>query len=270
MGLKRSSHARTCYYSMPELDWIIANGAVLLAAALQAATGVGLGLIVGPALILVMGSKSAIQVAIILNLGLSILLLPGETKEIHWPSLKILVLGTVIGMPVGLLLLSMLDLTGLKLFAAITVSLCGVQLIHSRYKHNTTGTVREAGALTLPGASFASGIMASSLAMPGPVAMWAMARKGVKAQQIRATLRGLFVVSYALALLAHALRGMDWSLVIDASVDLGIALVAGTAIGFFIKRRLSERLLNNLLLGLLLIMGLTLFANSLMEILGDA
>ena len=111
---------------MPELDWIIANGAVLLAAALQAATGVGLGLIVGPALILVMGSKSAIQVAIILNLGLSILLLPGETKEIHWPSLKILVLGTVIGMPVGLLLISMLDLTGLKLFAAITVSLCGV------------------------------------------------------------------------------------------------------------------------------------------------
>ena len=71
MGLKPASRARTCFYSMTELHWLIANGAVLLAAALQAATGVGLGLIVGPALILVMGSKSAIQVAIILNLGLS-------------------------------------------------------------------------------------------------------------------------------------------------------------------------------------------------------
>ena len=72
---------------MIELPWIIANSAVFLAAVLQAATGVGLGMIVGPALILVMGSKSAIQVAIILNLSLSILLLPGEVKEIHWPSL---------------------------------------------------------------------------------------------------------------------------------------------------------------------------------------
>jgi uncharacterized membrane protein YfcA len=246
---------------------IIANIAVFLAAVLQAATGVGLGMIVGPALILVMGSKSAIQVAIILNLGLSILLLPGEIKEIHWPFLKILVIGTVIGMPAGLLLISVLDLTGLKLFAAITVSLCGAQLIHNRYRQSATGTTNEAGAMILPGASIASGIMTSSLAMPGPVAMWALARKGIKAQQIRATLRGLFVISYALALLAHALRGLDWGLVINASLDLGIALAAGTALGFFVKRRLPEWVLSNLLIGMLLVMGLSLFATSVIEIL---
>jgi uncharacterized membrane protein YfcA len=251
---------------MTELYWIIANSAVFLAAVLQAATGVGLGMIVGPALILVMGSKSAIQVAIILNLSLSILLLPGEVKEIHWPSLKTLVLGTVIGMPIGLLLLSMLDLTGLKLFAAITVSLLGAQLILNRYRQNAAGADREANAMILPGASIASGIMTSSLAMPGPVAMWALARKGIKAEQIRATLRGLFVISYALALLAHALRGMDWSLVIDSSLDLGIALAAGTAIGFLVKRRLPGWVLSNLLLGMLLVMGLSLFVKSMFEI----
>ncbi len=255
---------------MTDLYWIIANGAVLIAAILQAATGVGLGMIVGPALILVMGSKSAIQVAIILNLSLSILLLPGEIKEIHWPSLKILVLGTVIGMPAGLLLIGMLDLTGLKLFAAITVSLCGAQLIHNRYRQSATGTAQEANAMILPGASIASGVMTSSLAMPGPVAMWALARKNIKAKQIRATLRALFVVSYALALLAHALRGLDWGPVMDASLELGIALAAGTAIGVFVKRRLPEWVLGNLLLGMLLVMGLSLFAKSLLEILERA
>jgi len=255
---------------MTEFHWFIANGAVLIAAILQSATGVGLGMIVGPALILVMGSKSAIQVAIILNLSLSILLLPGEIKEIHWPSLKILVLGTVIGMPVGLLLIDMLDLTGLKLFAAITVSLCGAQLIHNRYRQSTTGAVKEASAMILPGASIASGIMTSSLAMPGPVAMWALARKNIKAKQIRATLRGLFVVSYAIALVAHALRGLDWGLVLDASSKLGIALGVGMVIGFFVKRRMPERMLNNLLVGLLLVMGLSLFAKSLLEILEGA
>jgi uncharacterized membrane protein YfcA len=112
--------------------------------------------------------------------------------------------------------------------------------------------------------------MTSSLAMPGPVAMWALARKGIKAEQIRATLRGLFVISYALALVAHALRGMDWGLVVDASLDLGIALAAGTAIGFLVKRRLPEWVLNNLLLGMLLVMGLSLFVKSMLEILERA
>ncbi len=252
---------------MIEMHWLIAQVAVLLAAVLQSATGVGLGLIVGPALILVMGSKSAIQVAIILNLSLSILLLPGEVREVHWPALKTLVLGTVLGMPVGLLLISALNLTGLKLFAAIAVSLCGVQLILGHRKQAITGIAHAPGPLALPGASFASGLMASSLAMPGPVAMWALARKGIKAHQIRATLRALFVLSYGLALLAHALRGMHWGPVINASLGLTVALAAGTVIGLFIKRALSEQVLHTLLLGLLLIMGLSLFFKSFMELL---
>ena len=255
---------------MTESHWLIAQGAVLLAAALQSATGIGLGMIAGPALILVMGSKSAIQVAIILNLSLSILLLPGETREIHWPALKTMILGTLIGMPVGLLLIGMLSLTGLKLFAAVAISLCAFQLIHSRRKHAVTGRAQLAGPLTLPGASIASGIMASSLAMPGPIALWALARHAINPHQIRATLRALFVVSYGLALLAHALRGMDWGAVIDASLSLGIALATGTAIGFFIKRRLSAKMLNSVLLGLLLVMGLSLFVKSIMELLDHA
>jgi uncharacterized membrane protein YfcA len=56
----------------------------------------------------------------------------------------------------------------------------------------------------------------------------------------------------------------------DASLDLGIALAAGTAIGFFVKRRLPEWVLSNLLLGMLLVMGLSLFAKSLLEILERA
>ncbi len=255
---------------MTEIYWLTAQVAVLLAAILQAATGIGLGLIVGPALILVMGSKSAIQVAIILNMSLSILLLPGEIREIHWPSLKTLILGALVGMPAGLLLIGMLDLTGLKLFAAVAITLCAVQLIHSHRKHAATGTIQPAGPMTLPGASFASGIMTSSLAMPGPVAMWALVRGAINPHQIRATLRALFVVSYALALFGHALRGMDWRTVVDASLGLGIALATGTLIGLFIKRRLSGKVLNLILLGLLLVMGLSLFVNSLMELLDNA
>ena len=255
---------------MIDIYWLIAQVAVLLAAILQAATGIGLGLIVGPALILVMGSKSAIQVAIILNMSLSILLLPGEVREIHWPSLKTLILGAVLGMPAGLLLIGLLDLTGLKLFAAVAISLCAVQLIHSHHRQATTGTALATGPMTLPGASIASGIMTSSLAMPGPVAMWALARKAINPHQIRATLRALFVVSYGLALSGHAYRGMAWRPVIDASLNLGIALATGTLIGLFVKRRLSEKVLHLLLLGLLLVMGLSLFVNSLMEVLDNA
>jgi uncharacterized membrane protein YfcA len=63
---------------------------------------------------------------------------------------------------------------------------------------------------------------------------------------------------------------MDWALVIDSSLDLGIALAVGTAIGFLVKRRLPGWVLSNLLLGMLLVMGLSLFVKSLMEILEHA
>ena len=252
---------------MTEIHWLIAQIAVLLAAALQSATGAGLGMVVGPALILTMGSKSAIHVSIILNLSLSVLLLPGETRHIHWTSLKTLALGTIIGTPIGLVLINVLDLTGLKLFAALAISLCGFQLIHSRRKQAASVTPEADSSWALPAASLASGIMASSLAMPGPAALWAMARNRINAIQIRANLRALFVVSYTLALLIHALQGIDWSPVIDASLGLGIALAVGTVIGLVIKRKLSERVLNSLLLGLLLVMGLSLFTKSIMEIL---
>ncbi len=73
--------------------------------ALQVATGVGLGLLAGPVLILSLESETAVFVAIILNLLVSFALLPQEKGEITWPPLRLLLVGTLLGVPLGWLVL---------------------------------------------------------------------------------------------------------------------------------------------------------------------
>ena len=65
--------------------------------ALQVATGFGLGLLAGPVLILSLQSETAIFVAIILNLLVSFALLPQERGEISWQPLRLLLVGTLVG-----------------------------------------------------------------------------------------------------------------------------------------------------------------------------
>ena len=89
--------------------------------ALQVATGVGLGLLAGPVLILSLPVESAIFVAIILNLSVSLLLLPQERGEISWPPLRLLLFGTLVGVPLGWLVLQALDAMTLKIFTGVVV-----------------------------------------------------------------------------------------------------------------------------------------------------
>ena len=96
---------------------------------LQVATGVGLGLLVGPVLILSLQSETAIFVAIILNLIVSIALLPQEFEKISWPSLRLLLVGTVVGVPLGWLVLQHIQPTTLKLLAGVVVLAAAIQLI---------------------------------------------------------------------------------------------------------------------------------------------
>jgi len=76
-------------------------GLILLGSALQVATGVGLGLIAGPSLLYFLDSISAVQTAIILNLILTLCLLPTEVKFISRKPLIDLSIWACLGLPIG-------------------------------------------------------------------------------------------------------------------------------------------------------------------------
>ncbi len=250
---------------MTGLEWLVVTLVVAAATALQAATGAGLGLIAGPVLILALGSTTAVHVAIVLNLLVSIVLLPHELKSVHWPIVRWLSLGTLIGIPLGVWTVNVIDLTTLKLLAGVCVSLAALQLMLARRQRSVTA--REAW--TPPGVSVGgavSGWMTGAMAIPGPAAMWQLARSGIPPSAVRACLRAQFSLAYAASLAAHALAGLELRPVAWSTLVLLPALAAGIALGALAKRRLSDRSLANALLVLLVAMGIALLVTGALEL----
>jgi len=224
--------------------------------ALQVATGVGLGLLAGPILILSLEGETAIFVAIILNLLVSFALLPQEKGEITWPPLRLLLVGTLPGVPLGWLVLQQIDGTTLKLFTGVVVFAAAIQLLLLRRKAELGGG-KSAHLRTLVGGGF-SGFMGGCLAIPGPVAMWTLLQQQNTPAQVRATLRALFVVSYGAAFVVHFGLGGETATGWSTVAALVPALAIGVVLGIVVKRRVREATLHVALRLLLLAMGVSL------------
>ena len=230
---------------------------------LQVATGVGLGLLAGPVLILGLQSQTAVFVAIILNLLVSLVLLPQEKGEISWPPLRLLLVGTLAGVPLGWLVLQQFEASTLKLFTGVVVLAAAIQLILLS-RRAATGDDNSVRLRTLVGGGV-SGFMSGCLAIPGPVAMWTLLQRNIAPSQVRATLRALFVFSYGAAFLVHFGFGGETAAGWITVAALVPALAVGVALGGIAKRKIQESSLHIALRVLLLAMGVSLLWKGILD-----
>lgn len=235
---------------------------VLIGATLQMSTGVGLGLIAGPFLLFVMDAPVAIQTAILLNLLLTVIMLPTEIRSVDFSSLKKLALWSSLGIPIGCAFLVFADGAILKLSSGIVVLLTVAQLkLAKPSAHGTesSGTIFKFG-------GGISGVMTGALAIPGPVALWTLLSTGLSPQITRATLRAYFVYAYSLAFFVHLLlTGISREMLVS-SLMLSPSVLCGMIVGLFVRHRLSSELLGRLLEIILFLMGLSLFVKGIWEL----
>ncbi len=237
-------------------------GLILLGAALQVATGIGLGLIAGPSLLYFLDSISAVQTAIILNLVLTLCLLPTEVKFISRKPLIDLSIWACLGLPIGFGLLMLLETSTLKLLGASVVLLSVVQLKLFPAKQISGAS---SPWITRIGGSV-SGAMTGALAIPGPVALWALLSRGTDALTTRATLRAYFVIAYLLAFALHlGFAGAGPSIWLMSSVLIP-AVLCGIAIGVFGRRFITPPHLRRLLEIVLITMGFSLLIKGILDV----
>ena len=105
---------------MDETIWIL-HAAVLGAALLQAATGIGFGVIAGPIILLAMNSGAAVQVTILLSLLIAALLVPTLYKKADKAFLWRILAGSVLGLPLGIAVFLLVSVDTLKLLAGFAV-----------------------------------------------------------------------------------------------------------------------------------------------------
>lgn len=219
---------------------LVLHVAVFAAALLQAATGIGFGIIAGPIILMVTNDHSAIQVSILLSLLIAVVLAPSLYGRTDKLLLGRLMLGTLAGLPIGIFVFILIGVDLLKLLAGVAVmfmALSTLGLLKFGGKGPASANGRAADFLV----GAVSGAMCSSLAMPGPVVAARMMALGKAKESLRATILVLFVFSYIAAIVVQGVTvGVSRdSLALTAS--LAPATLAGVFFGRYAVRWISER-----------------------------
>lgn len=239
-------------------DFLILNLAVFAASTLQSATGVGFGVIAGPVLLVALHDGSAIQISIVLNLLIATLLAPSVWRDANSQLLQKLIIGLLIGSPLGYLVFLKLEFAWLKVLAGIAVLFTLIMTARGsgRSPQSQAASPGHAEQLSL---GVVAGLMGASLAMPGPVPAGWMSFRGFSKTTIRATILLMFLAAYAFALaLQFTTSGVsadNWRL----SVVLAPATIGGVVAGRMLSRRISERVFHWMLLIILAVTATIIF-----------
>lgn len=204
---------------------------VALAAFVQGAMGFGFGLVAMATLPLLLGVKATVPVVAGFGILLNILLLSQLRDALSGARIGPLILGGVVGTPIGVTFLKQAD-------PALLLSVLGVMLVVFAAWLGRKGAVadRPAGWGVLAGVI--SGMMGGAFNTGGPPVVAYTSSKPWTPREIRATLQGFFFLQGSLQLTLFALNGM----LTRDSLWTNAVLLPALAVGALAGDRLSDRL----------------------------
>lgn len=235
---------------MTAFELILIAAVVFVSATVNMIAGFGFALLAMPLMTLAVPVAEA--VVIVLLLGFCSTAWQAVTLRSHAlrPLIKQLTVSAYLGMPVGLVVLNVVNDRPLRigLGAAVLVAsaflACQVRLSHI-------------GASLDYSLGFVSGALNTSLGTNGPPLVFVLQARGLKPDQFRATIATVFMLSN---LLAIALFVIDGKLTGDGLIASAIALppwLAGSSLGAVIRPRVSPTYFRRMVLLLLVTTGAT-------------
>jgi uncharacterized membrane protein YfcA len=202
----------------------------LIAAAVQSFTGFGYSLVAVPLLTMVTGPHTAIVALALPGLLLAVVTVARDYGHIRWRNVLGLLVAMVTGMPVGLMLLRLLDDRALTVLVAVAVVACaGIVWRNPRLPD---------GPVTIAVAGVTTGILSTAAGPSGPPLMAAMQTMGYSARELRATLAAIFASGGVLGIGGFALTG---ALTGEAAL-LGFVAGPGVLIGWWLGNILFVRM----------------------------
>jgi hypothetical protein len=173
-------------------------------------------------------------------------------REVIWPRLVDLLLGTVLGTPVGVWILATLPgttlkrLIGVMLLAIVVIEWCGA------YPRQLCG--RRWGI----GAGVLSGLFGGALAIPGPPVILYVVAQGWPPRTIKAMLQAFFLLNQSLNFLGHWWAGLVTPDVLWLGMLYALPASAGFTLGIYLFARVDQLLFRRLIFLLLFVLGLLL------------
>jgi len=212
---------------------ILIPGVLFLATLIRSAFGFGEALVAVPLLALVVPVEVAVPVAVLASITVALIVVVQDWRKVHVHSAVRLVLPTMLGIPLGLLLLKTVAEPVVKGFlAAVLIGFSAHSLFSRRHRELTNDKFA-----WLFG--FSAGVLGGAYGMNGPpLVIYGSLRKWTP-QHFRATLQGYFLPASLVGLLGYWLTGL-WTPTVNRFYLLSLPLIlAATFLGRGINRRMG-------------------------------
>ena len=226
---------------------------VALATCAQVVSGFGFALIAIPILALLAGPKAAVVGTTIVGPLLTASIVVRDRHHIRRRTAVTVTLAAIVGMPVGLLVLSRVSDRALTALIGVIVVLAGLALWR--------GVRVPAGRRSELGAGLVSGALATSTGTNGPPLVILLHSESLEPREFRGTLSASFFVQGVVAVFAFWLSG---DLTADAA-RVALAALPGLAVGWLVGERLFKGIRKDRFRTLVLVM---LIASGVVSVVG--
>jgi hypothetical protein len=248
-------------------DWQIlalSSAAIFLAAIVRGFSGFGFSLLSITAIALILPVKQIVPSIFLLEIAASINLIPGIWREIHWRSLTWLMVGYVIGLPVGVAALIHAPQAPAQIVLGIFVIGTAILMLRGFRLEKTPG----APASTATGIT--SGVLNGAFGIGGPpVVLFYFSTPGAAAIG-RASIIFFFLFTDALGVGYFATQGI---VTVQSFVQAALwlpALLIGVWLGAHGFRRMNEQVFRRWVLVILMALALLGIGKATLTLVGGA
>ena len=214
---------------------ILIPGILFLASLIRSALGFGEALVAVPLLALVIPVEVAAPVAVLVSITVALLVVLQDWRHVHLRSAVRLVLPTMLGIPLGLLLLRDASQPVVKgLLAAVILAFSG----HALLSRNRRELKDDRFAWLF---GFGAGVLGGAYGMNGPpLAIYGTLRRW-SPQHFRATLQGYFLPASLVGMCGYGAAGL-WTPSVNRLYLRSLPFVVlATLLGRWVNRRLGVR-----------------------------
>lgn len=237
---------------MTEFQTLLLLGGVVTftAATIAGMTGFGYGLVSVPLLFLVLPPRVVVPAVTTHILLLSLLILLDVIKQVDLRRMWPMMVTGLIGLPLGVYVLLVLSESTLKAIVGVVIVFFALALLLGLNLE-----IKNEKVAFLP-VGFASGMLASGIAMAGPPVILFFSNQGLRKQVFRANLAAYFVFLNTVTIPAHVASGLFTGEVARYALLFLPTLVAGMVLGSFLSRKVPETHFHRVVLVVVLCTGL--------------
>ncbi|WP_019412851.1 sulfite exporter TauE/SafE family protein [Paenisporosarcina sp. TG20] len=227
---------------------------ILIASILQTSTGFGFSILATPFLLFIFEPMEAIQINIILSLVISFALINKIKKDIDYGILRRFVIGSALGLPIGIIIFLALDLKNLIFGISLVILVLTILLILKYRIAQTNSKDIVIGGL--------SGVLTSSIGMPGPPLLLYFSGTDTKKEKLRSTTLAFYLFIYSMSLVIQVIFvGTNRTIWMTSGFALPLVLL-GLYLGQVLFKKINQRFFRIFTYIILLFTGIYLLAES--------